>query len=69
MLSKDPLKPSAESQISPSSSANINTPGASAAVMNPRDTVEVASAGTTPVNDPAAKDTQPPGFEDLDHFV
>jgi hypothetical protein len=38
-------------------------------VLDPRDTVEVASAGPPPVNDPAGKDTQPPGFEDLSHFL
>lgn len=60
MLSNQPNEP----QASPSPETQADTAGAPA-VMNPRDTVEVASAGPPPVNDPAGTDTKPPGFEDL----
>ena len=63
MLSNQPNEPN-EPQTSPSPEAQADTAGVPA-VMNPGDPIEVASAGTPPVNDPAANDTKPPGFEDL----
>ena len=63
MISKNPVEP-----IPPASSLRDAEAGAaevSATVLDPRSPIEVASGGNGTVNDPTAKDTRPPGVDDL----
>lgn len=58
MISKDSVEP-----ILPASSSDAQA-GVSSSVLDPRSPIEVASGGDGTVNDPAARDTRPPGVDD-----
>ena len=64
MLSKDSAPTPQPAPPLPEAKAD-----AEVAVLNPWDPVEGASEGSSPVNDPAATDTRPPGYEDLELFL
>lgn len=61
MLSNNPAEP----QASRPADAKAGAAEPAGAVLDPRDTIEVASGGTGTITDPSGKD-KPPGFADLD---
>ena len=65
MLSNDPANRPANPQASQPSEAKANS-AASVPPMDPSSPIEVASGGSSPINDPSGKDTKPPGVYDLD---
>lgn len=72
MITHSPAEPQNSPRADAADAADASetcTAGSSAAVMDPREPIEVASAGAPPVNNPAGTDNKPPGFEDLELFV
>lgn len=56
MISQNPT----EAQTSQLGDAKAGAAGVSAAILNPRVIIEVASGGSGTTNDPAASDNKPP---------
>lgn len=65
MISNNPTNNPAESQASPRYGAAAGAAEVPGAILDPRATIEVASGGSSPINDPSGKD-KPPGVYDLD---